>query len=334
MPVTATLYRSARPSLRAALVGTLALALCGFCTAPASAQKTTGAKPPTTHVLRAEGDGYPINITYYEANPDKNASGIENAPVVILLHGEGGSRLIWDKSSAPKTDKGQPFAKVLNDLGYAVVAVDLRKHGESVVDGQTRGLDNNDFYKMAHGDLPAIKKFLVAEHEAKKLNVNKLGIVASDSMAPVALEYAELDWRQLPYLDGPGGSPGTPRGQDVRCIVLVSPVLSVGRVNANRSSNYLKNPTFRIAFAIVAGTRDAEDKGSAQKIHQILAGPRQNAERVEFIRPDTNARGTDLFGTQSRIEPPILTFLDKHVRDLKSTWQTRKSRYDRDVEPE
>jgi len=314
------------------LRGAVALALTALITAPAFAQKATNS---TTHTLRAEGDGYPISITYYPVNKDdKNATAMENAPVVILLHGEGGSRLIWDKSSAQRTASGKdlPFAEALNSLGYAVVTVDLRKHGESVADGQARSLDNNDFYKMARGDLPAVKKFLLAEHEAKKLNLNKLAIVASDSMAPVALEFAELDWRELPYLDGPGGTPGTPRGQDVKALVLVSPVLSVGKVNATRAANFLK--TRPIAFAIVAGTRDPEDKGSADKINQIVSSIRKNQERIEFIRPDTNARGTDLFGSQARPEPPILKFLDKNVKDLKVPWQTRKSRYDRDTPAE
>jgi pimeloyl-ACP methyl ester carboxylesterase len=329
MPVSLPQIRSARRALRTASNGALALAFAGLIAVPALAQKGTSS---TTQTLRSEGDNYPINITYYPADKEKNTSGLENAPVVILLHGEGGSRLIWDKSSAPKTDKGKPFAEALNSFGYAVVTVDLRKHGESIADGQARALDNGDFYKMARGDLPAVKKFLLAEHEAKKLNLGKLAIVACDSMAPVALEFAELDWRTLPYADGPGGTAGTPRGQDVKALVLVSPVLSVGKVNATRSANFLK--TRPIAFALVAGTRDPEDKGSADKIHQIVSSIRKNQEHIEFIRPDTNARGTDLFGSQARPEPPILTFLDKNVKDLKVTWQTRKSRYDRDTPAE
>jgi hypothetical protein len=65
-----------------------------------------------------------------------------------------------------------------------------------------------------------------------------------------------------------------------------------------------------------------------------VASVRQNQQRVEFIRPDTNARGTDLFGSQARPEPQIMTFLDKNVKDLKIPWQTRKSRYDRDTPAE
>jgi pimeloyl-ACP methyl ester carboxylesterase len=283
-----------------------------------------------TEVLEAEGDGFPIHISYYPALEEKNPGGLENAPVIILLHGENGSRLVWDKSSAPQG--GKAFAEVLNDIGYAVVTVDLRKHGESVVEGQTKALDNTDYTKMARGDLPAVKLFLVKEHEAGKLNVNKLGIVASDVMAPVALEYAELDWRQQPYLDGPGGSPGTPRGQDVRAIALLSPVASSGRVNGTKALNYLKNPDMGIGFFLVAGTRDAADKNQTSKMHEVLINIRQNEERVTFLQPNTNARGTDLLNNPAaKIEPPMLEFFKRFVKDANSEWRTRKSRYDRDT---
>ncbi|MBL8848714.1 MAG: hypothetical protein JNG89_03480 [Planctomycetaceae bacterium] len=312
------------------------LAVC-LGAAPALAQqKAAGSAAKTgstTQVLRAEGDGFPIHITYYPANPDKNPNGVENAAVVVLLHGEGGSRLIWDKSSAPQGKLA--FAPQLAELGYAVVSVDLRKHGESLGDGQSRALDNNDFVRMAQNDLPAVNRFLLEEHENKKLNINKMAIVASDAMGPVAMEFAKLDWEQRPYLDGPGGSPGTPRGQDVRALVLLSPEVSVGRVNGTRAANFLKNPGLGIAAMIIAGTRDADDKGSAQRLEQIFAAPRQNEGRVEFLRPNTNARGTDLLANPAAaVEPPILSFLDKHVRTLNSTWETRKSRYDREVAPE
>lgn len=315
-------------ALLARCTGVVVLTVCVLCLGArqAAAQSKSNVR---TEVLRALGDGYPIHITYYAALEDKNPSGVENAAVVVLLHGEGGSRLIWDKSSAPPG--GKSFAEFLNDIGYAVVTVDLRKHGESLGEGQSKAVDHNDYFRMARGDLPAVKRFLVQQHEEKKLNVNKLAIVASDVTVPVALDFAELDWRQLPHLDGPGGTPGTPRGQDVRALVLLSPVQSLGRLNGLRSLNFLKNPNFRIAFAIVAGTRDPADRNTASKLHQSLLSIRQNEQRVEFLRPNTNARGTDLLANQAaQIEPPILEFLKKHVKDLDSPWRTRRSRYQRD----
>ena len=46
-------------------------------------------------------------------------------------------------------------------------------------------------------------------------------------------------------------------------------------------------------------------------------------------------RGTDLFANQAaQIEPPLLEFLEKYVKDADSEWRTRKSRYDRDTTPQ
>ncbi|REJ72640.1 MAG: hypothetical protein DWQ29_20560 [Planctomycetota bacterium] len=321
---------AARPPRRAALVG----AVVSGCLLHGLAAVTTAQDAkPRPEVLQSEGDRFPIHITYYPALEEKYPSGTEDAPVVILLHGEDGSRLIWDKSSAPPG--GKSFAEVLNELGYAVVTVDLRKHGESVVDGATAKVELNDYGKMAQGDLMAVKDFLVAEHEAKRLNVRKLGIVASDVTAPVALAFAELDWKKLPYLDGPGGAPGTPRGQDVRAIVLLSPVASIGRLNGTRSATFLRKPQFGIAFLVMVGTRDAMDRNQAKSIYQVLAGIKANEDRVEFLRPNTNARGTVLLGTQIKaVEVPILEFLKENLMELDDEWATRKSRYDREPDDE
>lgn len=282
-------------------------------------------------VLQALGDGFPIHITYWPALEDKNPSGLENAPVVILLHGEGGNRLIWDKTSAPPGPMGKPFAEFLQSIGYAVVTVDLRKHGESVAEGQPMMVDSNDYGKMAQGDLGAVKNFLVQQHEQKKLNIRKLGVVASDTMCAVAIQFAELDWAQTPHLDGPGGMAGTPRGQDVQALVLLSPATSAGRLNATRALNVLKAPAFRIAFQVIAGTRDAADRKQAEKAYDVVSSIKQNEERTEFVRPNTNARGTDLLANPAaKVEPKIFEFLDKHVKEREWPWATRKSRYERD----
>jgi hypothetical protein len=145
------------------------------------------------------------------------------------------------------------------------------------------------------------------------------------------VQFAELDWAQTPYLDGPGGSPGTPRGQDVQALVLLSPSTTAGRLNATRALNVLKSPVFQIAFQIIAGTRDAADRNQARKAYEVVSSIKQNEERVEFERPNTNSRGTDLLANQAaKAELKILPFLDKHVKQRESTWATRKSRYDRD----
>jgi pimeloyl-ACP methyl ester carboxylesterase len=307
-----------------------AIAAAALTTVAPSAAFAQGAKVENRpQVLQALGDGFPIHITYWPALESANPKGLENAPVVILLHGEGGNRLIWDKASAPQG--GKAFAEVLQSIGYAVVTVDLRKHGESVVEGQPTMLDGNDYGKMAQGDLGAVKGFLVQEHEQKKLNVRKLGVVASDTMSAVAVQFAELDWAQTPHLDGPGGMPGTPRGQDVQALVLLSPATNAGRLNATRALNVLKAPVFGIAFQVIAGTRDTADRRQAEKVYDVVSSIKQNEERTEFVRPNTNSRGTDLLANPAaKVELKILPFLDKHVKEREWPWATRKSRYERD----
>src|SRR5690606_10555327 len=117
----------------------------------------------------------------------------------ILLHGKGGDRLVWEQKGAGAT--GKSFAAVLQDQGYAVVSVDLRKHGESKREDD-KELRPDDYRAMV-GDLEAVKKFLLAEHQEKKLNINKLGIIAADDMAPVAVTFAQIDWQKKPYDDAP-----------------------------------------------------------------------------------------------------------------------------------
>jgi len=135
----------------------IALACLCATSRPVSAQQDEAARPV---VLQAEGDQFPIHVTYYPAIEDKNPSGVENAPVVVMLHGESGSRLVWERSSA-----GTPLAEFLQDYGYAVVTVDLRKFGESLPEGEARAVQPADYAHMARRDLPAVKAFLHEEHE-------------------------------------------------------------------------------------------------------------------------------------------------------------------------
>src|SRR6185295_10309173 len=74
-------------------------------------------KPVDDKTILSPAGGWPLRLTYYKSTEGKDAS------VVVLLHSKGESRLVW---TAPKG-----FAEQLNSKGFAVVAVDLRKHGQS-----------------------------------------------------------------------------------------------------------------------------------------------------------------------------------------------------------
>ncbi len=284
--------------------------------------------------LDAIGDGFPIHISYYPVTEEMYPNGtMDQAPVVVMLHGTDGSRLFWDRASRPNTQGGLPFAEAVNALKIAVITVDLRQHGESVVEGQEQTIRPVDYPKMVAGDLVAVKKFIFDEHQAHHLNMNKMGIIAMEMSAPLALTFAAEDWRTQPHRDGPGGSFGTPRGQDVRSLVLISPDQSAGTINNNRSINFLKNPTFGISFMFIAGAQDEVDDGNTQGLHDIIA--RQSDESSILMEPMTSARGEDLFlNNSARIEPEILRFLDENLVTVESEWINRLSRYEREEEDE
>jgi pimeloyl-ACP methyl ester carboxylesterase len=285
---------------------------------------------PESLTLPAEGDQFPIHITYFPVTEEMYPNGtMDQAPVVVMLHGTEGSRLFWDRASRPNTAGGLPFAEALNALEFAVITVDLRQHGESVVEGQEQRVRPVDYPKMVAGDLLAVKKFIFEEHQAHHLNMNKMGIIAMEFSAPIALAFAAEDWRTLPYLDGPGGSFGTPRGQDVRTLVLISPDQSAGTINNNRSINFLKDPAFGINFMFIAGAEDPMDDGHAKELYDVVT--RRNEDNALLMEPMTNARGEDLFlNNAARIEPEILRFFDERLKNVESVWINRLSRYDQE----
>ena len=275
-------------------------------------------------------DGWPIVFTYY-----KPESAGENTPAVILLHKIKGNRLVW-----------KSFAKRLQTLGYAVFAVDLRKHGESkpaagaaVSSGKKKkkksprnvDLKKQDYERMVTRDLEALKKFILAEHQAKKLNVRKMAIIAAQESAPIAIAFAYRDWKKRPHDDHAQLQLKTPRGQDVRALVLLSPNDKVPGISSGNAISYLK--TRRIAVFIAYGAEDSLDDDQSEKMFKKFAGAKGNAQRMELHKyARVKFRGTDMLRLRSRIklQEQMLSFLNKHVKSPPAEWRDRRSRLSRD----
>lgn len=275
-------------------------------------------------------DGWPIRLTYYPA-PEKSGSqviDVKQAAVVVLLHGEGGDRSFWDKRSAPPGAMGKPFAEVLQSQGYAVISVDLRKHGESAREGNDKIVAAD--YEAMVADLAAIKEFIFTQHQAQQLNMRKLAIVALDNSVPVAVTFAERDWALPPFDDHALESERTPRGQDVRAIVMLSPVTNVGRIQASGGLRSLGAPARGMSFFVGVGKKDAAGLKAANTLFKLV-GSKANEDRTQFEQFDTNERSEHLFGNaRIRVEVPVLVFLKKQVQDLSIPWVDRRSRTDRD----
>ena len=285
---------------------------------------------PTSRVETVSApDQFPIRFTYYPAIADKEKQpdGTSESGVVVLLHGDKGSRNNWDKESAPAGQK--TFPTLLQEQGYAVVTVDLRKHGQSVIEGREEPLQNDDYLKMAAGDLKAVKDFIQTEHQAKNLNMAKMAIIGVGFSAPVATAFSQFDWEQKPHDDSPIEASRTPRGQDVKAIVLLSPEAAAGRLSLNKSLVYLTRQN--LAFLLIAGKADGADKGTAKNAFKACGGATKKTEnRVYLFEPDMKDRGTDLLGKGNQaIEGTILKFLDLHLKQIAVPWADRRSRLDR-----
>jgi len=290
------------------------------------AQQARKATAKEDHTIASARDRWPIHMTYYPSRMK------EKAAVVLLLHTKGGSRLIW-------TRKGG-LAERLQGQGYAVIAADLRKHGQSKLTGvgaaagkKTRrkkgsgtNLTRGDYSMMIYSDLEAIKKFVYLEHQRKRLNMRKLAVVGAEMSGPLAVAFAAYDWDKKPHRDAPIAAAQTPRGQDVRALVLLSPDGSLPGMTINSYMKFLKG---KVAFLICVGNRKAK-------------GPLKNANQVyNYLKPiskDPNRKinwmntfpvqlqGTDLLGKQLGVENVIVGFLKKYVGELNDPWRDRRSR--------
>ncbi len=287
---------------------------------------TKGPAKPKEITLTAPRDGFPISITYYQS------SNAESAPVVVLLHGKGGSKRVWDKQ----------FAPILQQNGYAVVSVDLRKHGQSKLPETEKSVNRNqkkppssrlktyDYKAMVALDMEAVWQFIFREHQKKHLNMQKSAIIASDMSVPIALNYTLYDWAKGPYDDAPVLAAKTPKGQTVRALFLISPVTGVPGVNSMQPTVRLKDPLLGLAFEVGVGNKNSADLKIANKLYEQLHLAKEKDARVKINKYPGKLTGTDMLGRRLGLEIDILKFLDRHLKKLPGQWADRRPRFDRD----
>lgn len=304
----------------------LAIILLSSTALYAQGKDVKGPPKPQELTLTAQG-GWPIAITYYES------SNGADAPVVVLLHGKGGNKRVWDVK----------FAPILQQNGYAVVTVDLRKHGKSQPNAAntsgnsnqksgSRGpnLSSADYKSMVLLDMEAVWKFLFEEHQKKHLNMQKTALIAADMSVPIAMNYALLDWSKVPYDDAPVLAAKTPKGQTVRALVLISPESKVKGLTASQPGIRLKEPLFGISFFVCSSTNDSYDRNFTEKLFSQLTSAADSKGRMYKQEYPGKLRGTDMLGRRLGLEVDILKFLDAHLKKLPGDWSDRRPRYDRE----
>lgn len=303
------------------------LLLSGFLTQITNAQDDV--KPENRDVTAK--DGWPIHFTYYPSNKGKDAS------VVVLIHGLDGqnrNRVEWDATR---------LAAQLSKAEFAVIAVDLRKHGDSKApeDAPARirnaKVTKNDYIAMVSGDLEAIKKFIFNEHQNKKLNMKKTAIVAADASSVIAMNFTALDWLKKPHDDSSALATKTPRGQDVQAVVLLSPQEALTGMNTSKPLKLLRR--VGLASLLIYGEKNKTDSRAAIKFYKQLGGENQNEAKPRIYQAgyNSNLRGINLMKIKGAPNSPgpsdyIIGFLKNHLGDIEIPWKNRESRLTRPKE--
>lgn len=183
----------------------------------------------TTDGIRVSAWSYPV-FQENTSPPDAATVSAGPPPVVILIHDLEGSHL-----------SVEPLAKSLQKRGVAVVAPDLRGHGESLnrqtpagdVDTvEAKTLKKLDFEMIARtrggqmrdqsavrGDIECVRNWIKQQADAGRVDMQRLFVVGSGLGATLAAIWAVEDAAWPDLASGP-------QGRQVRGLVLVSPVFT------------------------------------------------------------------------------------------------------------
>jgi alpha-beta hydrolase superfamily lysophospholipase len=304
-----------------------ALAMTGLGRAHAEKAKAKAAAetpPAPQNVFLPTADGWRIHGTYYPPQPGVRR-GQEVVPI-LAVHGWGGQAMEY-----------QTPALGLQRLGHAVLTLDLRGHGRSTrwrgPDGEFQTVDYEALDPLqvfgTLQDLEAGKRFLVQRNNAGELNIDRLVVVAAGEGCIAALNWTAQDWSWPPTTAGK-------QGQDVQALVLLSPILTRGRVTARQA---LDHPAIRswVSVMIAAGRNERRPWSEAQRLYARLeqgreALPEEPSERLKkqslfLFGEDTSMQGVRLLDRHLSIARHVAMFIDLRLvfRAYKWPWAERTS---------
>jgi dienelactone hydrolase len=218
--------------------------------------------PPTgaTATTLKTADGYNVAAWYWAPTG-------KQAPGIILVHQRGRDKSSWGSLPA-----------LLTKEGYAVIAVDLRGHG------QTTGLDKRRVplenltdadYKGMLKDVAAADKFL---RQQKNVDGDRIGIIGASIGANLAIMYLAQDRR-------------------IRTAVCLSPGLDYKGL---KPLDYMKAVDKRPLY-LLAGKGDEYSANSAAELSH--AGDAKGPKSLRLF--EGSDHGTDLLRSQDGLDRTI-----------------------------
>lgn len=240
-------------------------ALLAVMAVPALAEASA---PEARSVTYKSPDGVQIVADYYA--PKETGQG--RAPIVIMLHQYPSTRSSW-----------RPLAALFHDAGFAVLAPDLRGHGESIQPesmnlAQGKESRSPKHYGAAYQDVLGAYEWL---RRRKDVDLSRFAIVGASIGSSVAVDYAARD-------------------KSVDVVVCLSPGVDYFGVDSRRHiAEYGDRPILLIS--------PANERSSSETLGKAA----KNAT-VKIIE-DSKLHGTFMFGKVPGIEQTVLEFVEKHV---------------------
>lgn len=253
-------------------------------------------KPPMQTLDLATADGIKLRAFYFPSNVGKAA-----VPVIVVHE--------WQGQASPYS----ALVRKLSDLGCAVIVPELRGHGASrqqLTPAGARTLEvakmsRPDVLAMVKFDLEAVKKFLVQENNAERLNLNALAMVGVGEGAIIATQWSvgDLNFPSIGSIK---------QGQDVKLLALVSPVRTHKGVSLEDALN---DPLLAgLPFLIVVG-ETSKQMGDAERAFKRLETTKKRLSRgeavgLEFATFPTSLTGHALVNDDAKVIPKIASFLE------------------------
>ena len=197
----------------------------------------------------------------------------EGSPAILLVHGLNRSRLDWEG-----------FAQLLQGNGYGVLTIDLRGHGDSVIQGDQLirwvTFSDKDFRRMFI-DVASGVRFLKRRPEVDPYSI---GIVGTALGANLALNYAS-------------------ENREIRAVVLISPGLNYRGVSSiGAITSYGIRP-----ILLISSEEDVYGTFSATELYSLSQG-------IKDLRTYQNAgHGNRLLWKVAEARELILEWLMSHL---------------------
>ena len=257
-------------------------------------------EPPALGTFRykfkiAVADVDPLAATYYPS-PLANS-----APVVLLVHERDRSTKDFEETIADL--KGLTLAEDLQKQGYAVLAIDLRGHGDNPRLAQSR----IEWPAMVN-DLNAAYACLVDRHNRYELNLAKLGVVGLGEGANLVAAWAAKG----------GGVSSQGRASDLGALVLVSPMVAE-QSQGLPAATPISQMAARVPMALFYGERDAASAGMVASVANVVKRVRNN--KVESF--PTALHGYKMLRLEPGITTSISKFLESTIKGKNDEWDGR-----------